>query len=177
EIRQRLVEQEHARPAHERAAERDALPLSARELARAPREQRLDAKPPRDLRDRVVDLARRRAAQLQRKADVLRDAHVRIERVALKNHRDVAVARREMVDRLAVEADSPRGRALEARDQRKGRRLAASAGPHEREELALLDREAEILEHGHLTETLAPPVELDGRHAPPRARTIDRSAR
>ena len=34
EVRERLVEEEHARPAHDRAAHRDALALAARELRR-----------------------------------------------------------------------------------------------------------------------------------------------
>ena len=36
EVRQRLIEQEHLRMAHQRPAERDALALAARELPRQP---------------------------------------------------------------------------------------------------------------------------------------------
>ncbi len=42
EVRQRLVEQEHRRLAHDRAAHRDALALAARELPRLARKQRLE---------------------------------------------------------------------------------------------------------------------------------------
>ena len=43
EVRQRLVEQEHLRMAHDRAAERDALALAAGKLARLALQQFLDA--------------------------------------------------------------------------------------------------------------------------------------
>src|SRR5690606_11232034 len=105
-----------------------------------------------------------RAAKLQREADVLGDAHVRIERVALEDHRDVAVARREVIDGLAVEQDPTRRRALEARDQRQRRRLAASARADEREELAFGDRKAQAVEHRDGTEALADAIEFDCRH-------------
>ena len=49
EIRQRLVEQQQMRPLDESARERDALLLAARELARAPVEQRVDPHQRRDL--------------------------------------------------------------------------------------------------------------------------------
>ena len=43
QVRQRLVEQEHRRLAHDRAADRDALALPARELARLPLQHVVDA--------------------------------------------------------------------------------------------------------------------------------------
>ena len=42
EVGQRLVEQEHLRVADDGAADRDALPLAAREFLRMPVEQRLE---------------------------------------------------------------------------------------------------------------------------------------
>ena len=58
EVGQRLVEQEHLRVAHDRAAQRDALALAAGELARLALEQFADAE---DLGRLVDALARSRA--------------------------------------------------------------------------------------------------------------------
>ena len=41
------------------------------------------------------------AAQLQAEGHVVVDAHVRVERVVLEDHRDVAVLRRDVVDDAA----------------------------------------------------------------------------
>ena len=56
EIRQRLVEQEDARIAHDGAADRDALALAARELARIAVEQRANAQHRRRALHALFDL-------------------------------------------------------------------------------------------------------------------------
>ena len=65
EVRQRLVEQEHLRVAHDRATHRDALPLAARQLARIALEVRIEVQDPRGLRDALVDRLRIGLAQLR----------------------------------------------------------------------------------------------------------------
>ena len=64
EVRQRLVEQEHLRVAHDGAAHGDALALAARELARIAVEQRVEPEDLGGALDALVDLApsARRAA-------------------------------------------------------------------------------------------------------------------
>ena len=47
----------------------------------------------------------RRAAQLEREAHVGGDRHVRIERVVLEHHGDVALLRRQVVDHAVADAD------------------------------------------------------------------------
>ena len=98
EVRERLVEQERLRLAHDRAAHRDALPLAAGELRRPPVEQVGEAEQLGDLVDAARDLGLRRAARLQPVAHVLAHGHVRVERVGLEDHRDVAAPRREVGD-------------------------------------------------------------------------------
>ena len=72
EIGERLVEQEHLGLAHQRAADRDPLPLAAGEFGRAAVEQRLELQNVRDFeRPRVLDFARR-AGDRQREGDILR---------------------------------------------------------------------------------------------------------
>ena len=72
---------------------------------------------------------------------------VRVERVALEHHRDVAVLRRHVVDDAAADRDRAVGDRLEARDHPQRGRLAAARRADEDEELAVLDVEREVL-HG-----------------------------
>ena len=94
EVRERLVHQEHLRLADDRAAHRDALPLAAGELLRLAGEVRRQVEELRRPRDALVDDALRHLPQPQPEGDVLRDGQVRVERVVLEDHRDVAVLRR-----------------------------------------------------------------------------------
>ena len=114
------------RLADDRAAHRDALALAAGELRR-----RADRGAPRG---RAARRRRRRAcrsrpsasAAAEPEAEVVANGQVRIERVALEDHRDVAVARREAGD-VAV-ADRDRSRAASSRPAMSAeqRRLAAA---------------------------------------------------
>ena len=61
------------------------------------------------------DLLLRHAAHAQPEADVLGDRQVRIERVGLEDHRDVALARREVVRHFAADQDAALGDVLQAR--------------------------------------------------------------
>ena len=94
EIGQRLVEQEHARLTHQRAAHRDALALAARKLARPP--ARAGARSAASWRPRRPPCRARASA---RRAFPCRTPCSRatdmfgIERVGLEHHRDVALRR------------------------------------------------------------------------------------
>ena len=97
EIGQRLVEQQQMGPLDERASERHALLLAARELRRTPVEERVDSHqrsgfPRPRLRFRAIDLL-----EPQREHDVLEHAHARIQRVRLEHDADVAIARFDVV--------------------------------------------------------------------------------
>ena len=93
EVRQRLVEQEHVRLAHDRAADRHALALAAREVARIAAEQLLEPQHPRRLGDPPVALRRRDAGELEAEGHVLAHVHMRIERIGLEHHCDLALGR------------------------------------------------------------------------------------
>ena len=66
----RFVHEKSLRPAHDGAAEGDALPVAAGEL-RDLAGEKFDAQQPRGLRDLLADLVARDALALQRKPDVL----------------------------------------------------------------------------------------------------------
>src|SRR5215831_6967455 len=91
--------------AHNGAAERDALALAAGELSWLALEIVADSKDLRRFAHALFDLAAAEAAHLQAERHVVVYAHVRIERVVLKHHRNVAIHRREVVDDLFADQD------------------------------------------------------------------------
>src|SRR6266702_1168779 len=72
--------------------------------------------------DARVDLRPGRAAQPHREAHVVGDRHVRIERVVLKHHRDVALARRQVGDVAVATA----GECNQGEERVRGRRATLS---------------------------------------------------
>ena len=116
QVGQRLVEQEALRIAHDGAPQRDALALAARQRARLAVEQALDAQDAGGALHALVDVRARELAHLQRERHVLAHRHVRVQRVALEHHRDVAVLGRNVVDQLVADVDLAGGRLLKAGD-------------------------------------------------------------
>ena len=147
EVRERLVHQEGLRLSHDRAAHRDTLPLAARERARLALEELLDLEDPRRPPHALVDLLLRQLAQLEPEGEVLLDGHVRVERVALEDHRDVPVLRSQVVDDSVADADLAVADLLEAGEHPQRGRLAAAGRPDEDHQLGVLDLELEVV-HG-----------------------------
>src|SRR5205814_493121 len=79
EVGERLVEEEHRRLAHDRAAHGDALALAAGELAGSSLEERLEFQYPCGPADPGLDLFTRKALDAQAIGHVLVHAHVRVE--------------------------------------------------------------------------------------------------
>ena len=155
EVRQRLVEQEGGRVAHDRAADGDALALAARELAGPAVEQAADLQHARGLGDARLDLGARHPGVLQPEGEVLAHAHVRVERVGLEHHRQPAIGRRHGVDQPAVDADLAAGRPVEPGDLPQQRGLAAARRADEDHQLAVDDVEVDVLQHVHRAVGLA----------------------
>ena len=146
EVAQRLVHQERLRLAHDRAAHRDPLPLAAGQLAGLAVEHLLQAQDARDLVDPRGDVALGRLAQLQAEAEVPAHRQMRVERVVLEDHRDVALARVEPGDVPAADVDRAGRRLLDPGDQLEQRRLAAARRADEHHELALVDIERHVVD-------------------------------
>src|ERR1700722_17929230 len=111
---------------HERASETGALLLSARNGAWISIEDPLDLQNLRDVRHRLLRILRGRACAFQRECDIVADRERRIERIALKRHRDFSPRRRHLIDPPALEDDIPARDLLEACDHAQGRGLAAA---------------------------------------------------
>jgi hypothetical protein len=73
---------------------------------------------------------------------------VRVERVVLEHHRDVALGRLEVVDDAAGDRDLAAGDLLEAGDHAQQRRLAAARRADDDDELAVGDVGADAVDDG-----------------------------
>ena len=151
--------------AHDRAAHRDTLALAARERAGLALEQLADPEQLGRVLDPPPPLVLGEVLHPQREADVVANRHVRVQRVVLEHHRDVAVDGVEVVDDLAADQDLARGRVLETRHHPQRRRLAAARRPDEDHELAVVDLQVEVVDgDGAVAEPLRHPLERDPGH-------------
>ena len=94
---------------------------------------------PRRLLDTVIDLGLRHAAIAQAIGHVVVDAHMRVERVILEHHRNVAIGRLDLVDDASADIDFAAGDGLEPRDHPEQRRLAAAGRTNQYAELPVGD--------------------------------------
>ena len=129
EVRERLVHEEDLRAADDGAAEGDALALTAGELLRLAVEELADAQQLGGFLHLAVDLRLRGLAQLEAERHVVVDAHVRVERVVLEHHRDVAILGRHVVDDPVADEDAAVGDLFQAREQRRLVVLPQPDGP------------------------------------------------
>jgi hypothetical protein len=90
---------------------------------------------------------------------------VRVQRVALEDHREVAGARREIGDVAAADHDLAGRRLLQPRDQAEQRRLAAPGRPDQHHELAVADLQRDVVDgHDTAAELLRHAVDQDLGH-------------
>ena len=107
----------------------------------------------------------RHAAHPEREADVLVDRHVRVERIALKHHGDVAVAGVDIVHQLAVHDDVAFRRIFEAGDHPHRRGLAAARRAEKDDELLVGDVEVHLLDADHGAPALLDVLQFDTCHS------------
>ena len=164
EVGQGLVEQEDLRVAHDGAAHGDALALAAGELARIAVEQLREAEDLGGALHALVDLGPRRPPQLHGEGHVVGDRHVRVERVVLEHHGDVALFRGDVVDDALADADLPRRDVLESRDHAQQGRFPAAGRADQDDELAVPDVDRHAVDNRRRPEGLADVPDLDARH-------------
>ena len=155
EVGERLVHEEDRRLAHDGAPEGDALALAAGELARLAVQVAAEVQDRRRLLDAGLDLLLGDVAQLQSEGEVVADGHMRIERVALEDHRDVAVFGRDVVDDPLADPQRAGGDLFQAGDHPQARGLAAAGRPDEHHELRVSDVEVEVVDGDDVPKPLA----------------------
>jgi hypothetical protein len=119
--------------------------------------------------DPLAHLLVARLLQPEGERDVLVHAEVRVERVVLEHHRQVAVAGREVVDDLVADLDLALGDVLQPHDHPQDRRLPAARRADEDHELAVVDLQVDV---GHRRrvrpgERLVDVLERDAGHVDP----------
>ena len=170
EVGQRLVHEEHLGAAHDRPGERNPLALPTREGPGLAFEVVAQAEDVGGLADPAFPLGGVDPPTLvrhERRFDVLSHRHVGVEGVALEDHRDVAIGRRDVVDDPVADRQRSAGDGLEARDHPKRRGLAATGGTEEHHELLVVDRQVEAVDCDGAIEDLADMVEDDATHSDP----------
>ena len=93
----------------------------------------------------TTDLLLRQLSEPECEREVLAHGHVRVERVVLKDHRDVAVLRRDVVHEAVANVQTARRDRLEPRDHPERRALAAPRRTDEHDELAVSDVEVDAV--------------------------------
>src|SRR5690348_6042714 len=140
---ERLVHQQDLGLDAERAGDADTLAHSARELMRKmPLEGAQAHHLEMTARDFLARL-RRKAFQLEAELDVLQDRAPGQEREILEDERAVPAGRGDLA---SIEADRAGARPQQRRDQHQERALAAAGGADDGHELAVADREVDIVE-------------------------------
>ena len=92
-----------------------------------------------------------------------------IEGVVLEHHRDVAVARQEVVDHPAADRDLPAGNVLKAGDHPEDRRFSTARRPEKNDEFLVLDMKVDVADDGRRAKRLDDFPAIDLRHVrPPR---------
>ena len=145
EIGQWLVHQEHLRAAHDRAAHRHPLALSAGQILGLAVQIGLEVEHLCDVAHAVADRGPWGPADLQRERQILRDGHVRVQRVVLEDHRDVAVLRIGVGDVVFADVDPPGIDRLQPGHHPQRRRLAAARRPHQDQEFAIVDGQIQVI--------------------------------
>ena len=83
--------------------------------------------------------------ELEGEGHVVVNCHVRVERIVLEDHRDVAILGGDVVDDLAVDDHLALAYLLQAGYHAQSRGLAAAGGTDEHDELLVSDVDVEVL--------------------------------
>src|SRR6202051_270498 len=116
--------------------------------------------------DPCCDVGLRQSILPEAEGNIPRDSQMRKQRITLEHHVGRAPTRWHCRYILTREQDAPFIRHLETRQQAQQRGLAATGGPEQCEELALVNVEAEPINRCDRAEALAHSVETHQRRRP-----------
>ncbi len=164
EVGEGFVEQEEPGLADDGAAHGDALALAAGELAGLAGEERADFELVGRLFDAAADFRAGKAANTQAVGHVVEHGHVRIERIVLEHHGDVASGGVGGGDVAAIKDDPAGGGLFEAGDDPEQGGFAAAGGADDDEHLAVVEAQVECFKDRGLAKALVDAGELEGGH-------------
>ena len=160
----RLVHQHRLGPAHQRAPDRHALHVAARQRRRLLAEQMRDLERIGDAAHFAVDVGAVLARGFQRKGDVLVDGQMRIEREGLEHEGDVAVGRLQVLHGLSVDQDVAAVDLLQPGDGAQRGRLAAARLAEHDDEFVVIHMQVEVLDDLNVAEEFLDAAKLDLSH-------------
>ncbi len=161
EIGERFVEEQHVRAADQSTGERHTLLLAAGKLCRPTTEEIAYMHERRNIRDLLLDIGGGDPLHHQRKADVLLDRHVRVERVGLEDDADITLLAGQVGDVPIAEQDAAGSRPVDAADGKQRRRFAATGRSEQRQHFSGAHFEVHILYDLGGAKTLGKLVEQD----------------
>src|SRR5690606_4067644 len=129
---------------HDRTSERHTLALPAGELRRLALEQAGDVQRFRHLAHAPLNQLARLLPYAQPEPQVVPHAEVRVERVALGDHRAVASLRRQVRDVAAADADVTGGNALETCHEAEDRGLPTAWRADQHHQFTVVHRETQL---------------------------------
>ena len=159
QIRQRLVHQEDLGITHHRAANGHPLPLASGKGLGLAFQVLGNVQDLSDLIHLLINHVLRDLLQLQGKPKIIPDCHMRIESVALENHRDVPVLRLHVINHLAVYQKLTARDILQSRDHPESGRFPAAGRTHQHYEFLVLDLYIHVMYSSHASaiDLLQPP--------------------
>ena len=165
EVRERLVEQHGIGLEDERAGDRHALPLAARQLARPAAGTRSEADTPEHGGDAGFALGAPDAARRESERQIPLDGEMRPQRQVLEHHREIPLLGRPQdpaagAHHLAAQPDRSASGRDEAEHHPERGRLPGRRGAENRQHLTLRDVERQTREH--LGSRLTQPHVLEG---------------
>jgi hypothetical protein len=127
-------------------------------------EQLFQAENTRRLIDTRLDLGPWRTTLAQRETHIVAHVHMRIERIVLEHHGDVAILGRDVIDDAVADRDLAAGDFLQPRDHAQESRLAAAGRTNEGDELAVADVDGNAMDHFLLSVSLPDIADRHGAH-------------
>ena len=103
-------------------------------------------------------------AELEAEGEVVAHGHVRVQRVALEDHRDVAILGGHVVDHPVADAEFAGGDLLEPGDHPQAGGLAAAGRTDQDHVLAVRDLEVQVIDREHVAVLLRDVIEGNGCH-------------
>ena len=153
EVGQGFIEQEDLWLPHDGPPDRHALSLTARKFFGLAFEQVFNVEDLGGRGDFAVDFGLGATCQSQGKRQVLCHVHVRVQRIVLKNHGDVAGHGMQLRDVLAADDDLALGDLFQSGDHAQGGAFAAARFTQQHDEFAWTDRQVEFTDDSDIAKT------------------------
>ncbi|MNF95211.1 hypothetical protein D3C84_779520 [compost metagenome] len=164
EVGQRFVEQQDVRLAGHRPAHGHALALATGEFLGLALQQLVQLQHPCGFQHPLAQAALVGLGQFEAEADVVVDAHVRVQRIGLEHHADATLARLQVVDPAPVDQQVAAADRIQSGDQPQQGRLAAARGADEHHEFTRRDFQADVAKNPRAAQLFVHVVQFQFDH-------------